>query len=53
MWTWDCSVQGRSAAGACHDKQRAMRAAEAWMREHWAAEAGRQRNNRITWRPAS
>jgi hypothetical protein len=52
MWTWDCSVQGRSAAGACHDKQRAMRAAEAWMRG-WAAEAGRQRNNRITWRPAS
>jgi hypothetical protein len=39
MWTWDCSVPGRSAAGACHDEQRALRAAEAWMREHRAAAA--------------
>jgi len=39
MWTWDCSVPGRSAGGACHDEQRALCAAEAWMREHQAAAA--------------
>jgi hypothetical protein len=39
MWEWDCSVPGRSAGGACHDEQRALRAAEAWMREHRAAAA--------------
>ena len=39
MWEWDCSVQGRSGAGACHDEGRALRAAEAWMREHRATAA--------------
>lgn len=39
MWTWDASAPGRSAAGACHDEHRALRAAEAWMREHRAGAA--------------
>jgi hypothetical protein len=39
MWTWDCSVPDRSAAGGCHDEQRALRAAEARMRERRAAAA--------------
>jgi hypothetical protein len=39
MWLWDCAVPGRSAAGVCHDEQRALRAAETWMREHEAATA--------------
>ena len=40
MWTWDSAAPGCSAAGACHEEQRALRAAETWMREHLAA-AGR------------
>ena len=40
MWTWDSSVPGCSAAGACHEEGRALRAAETWMREH-LADAGR------------
>lgn len=39
IWTWDASVPGCRAAGTCHDEQRAMRAAEAWMREHSATAA--------------
>jgi hypothetical protein len=39
MWEWDCSAPGRSAAGACHDEARALRAAEEWMREHRAIAA--------------
>lgn len=39
MWTWDSSAPGRSAAGVCHDEQRAVRAAETWMREHRASGA--------------
>ena len=39
IWEWDCSAPGRSAAGACHDEQRALSSAEAWMREHRAAAA--------------
>jgi hypothetical protein len=40
MWTWDSAAPGCSAAGACHDEQRALRAVETWMREHQAS-AGR------------
>jgi len=39
MWTWDSSAAGCSAAGACHDEERALHAAEGWMREHRAAAA--------------
>jgi hypothetical protein len=39
MWTWDSAAKGCSAAGACHDEQRALCAAEAWMREHQAPAA--------------
>jgi hypothetical protein len=39
MWTWDSAAPGCSAAGACHDEQRALRAAETWMREHRATAA--------------
>jgi hypothetical protein len=40
MWTWDSAAPGCSAAGACHDEERALRAVETWMREH-QARAGR------------
>ena len=39
MWTWDCSAPDSSGAGVCHDEQRALCAAEEWMREHQAIAA--------------
>jgi hypothetical protein len=39
MWEWDCSAPGRSGGGVRDDEERALQAAEAWMREHRASAA--------------
>lgn len=39
MWEWDCTAPGRSGAGVCHDEDRALSAAGAWMLEHQGAAA--------------